>query len=335
VALSLKAAVRGKNEIMKREFKRLDLSKVKTYSVKARKSKVQLHDFSRPYTAGSTFQNFLDGLPRILAAQSFKEVVDALATAKRQQKLIVVGMGAHPIKVGLNPLLIQLMEEGLIDCLAMNGACVIHDLELALAGQTSEDVEEGLDEGVFGMVEETSVILNESIREGVQKGLGIGESVGKRLLSEEFPHREHSLLAAGIRLGIPVTVHVAIGTDIIHMHPSVNGEALGEGSLRDFQALTAVVSQLEGGVYLNIGSAVILPEVFLKALTLARNLGHAVQRFTTVNMDFIQHYRPTTNVVKRPTQQSGRGYSLIGHHEIMFPLLVAALLEELRRTKPK
>ncbi len=312
----------------------MDLSKVKTYSIKARKSKIGLDDFSRPYTAGSSFKQFLKGLPQVLAAQGFKEVVEAIAKAKREQKIIVVGMGAHLIKVGLNPLLIQLMEEELIHCLAMNGAGLIHDLELALVGKTSEDVEEGLEGGAFGMAEETSVLLNESIREGVKKGLGMGEAVGRRLLSEDFPHRQYSLLAAGARLGIPITVHVAIGTDIIHMHPSANGEAIGEGSLRDFQRLTSVVSQLRGGVYLNIGSAVILPEVFLKALTLARNLGYDVQDFTTVNMDFVQHYRPTTNVVKRPTQQSGRGYTLIGHHEIMVPLLVAALLEELRHSRP-
>lgn len=317
---------------MKREFKPLDLSKVKTHSIKARKSKIRLEDFSRPYTAGSSFRQFLEGLPQVLAAQGFRDVVEALAKAQRHHKIIVVGMGAHPIKVGLNPQLIQLMEEGLIHCLAMNGAGIIHDLELALVGKTSEDVEEGLEAGAFGMAEETSILLNESIREGVKKGLGIGEAIGRKLLSEDFPHRQYSLLAAGARLGIPITVHVAIGTDIIHMHPSANGEAIGEGSLRDFQKLTAVVSQLRGGVYLNIGSAVILPEVFLKALTLARNLGYDVQDFTTVNMDFMQHYRPTTNVVKRPTQQSGRGYTLIGHHEIMVPLLVAALLEELRRT---
>ena len=319
---------------MKKQFKTLDLSKVKTYSIKTRKSKVSLRDFSRPYTPGSSFKNFWEGLPQILAAQSFREVVKALAQAKREQKVIVVGMGAHPIKVGLNPLLIQLMEAGIIDGLAMNGAGIIHDLELALAGKTSEEVEEGIEGGTFGMAQETSVLLNDFINEGVKKGLGMGEAIGKRLLSEDFPYRQYSLLATGARIGIPVTVHVAIGTDIIHMHPSANGGAIGEGSLRDFQKLTAVVSQLQGGVYLNIGSAVILPEVFLKALTLARNLGHDVQGFTTVNMDFIQHYRPTTNVVKRPTQQSGRGYTLIGHHEIMFPLLVAALLEELKSDRP-
>jgi deoxyhypusine synthase len=315
---------------MKKDFKPLDLSKVKTYSVKTRKSKVSLSDFARPYEPGSSFKQFLDGLPQVLAAQGFREVVKALAKARREERVIVVGMGAHPIKVGLNPIIIQLMENGLIHALAMNGAGIIHDLELALAGKTSEEVEESLGEGDFGMAEETSVLLNESIREGVKKGLGLGEAVGKRLLSEEFPYRQQSLLAAGARMGIPITVHVAIGTDIIHMHPSVNGESIGEGSLRDFQKLAAVVSQLQGGVYLNIGSAVILPEVFLKALTLSRNLGHRVRDFTTVNMDFIQHYRPTTNVVKRPTQQSGRGYTLIGHHEIMVPLLVAALLDELR-----
>lgn len=315
---------------MKKQFKPLDLSKVKTYSIKTRKSKVNLRDFSRPYTPGSSFKQFWEGLPQILAAQNFREVVQALAQAKRDQKVIVVGIGAHPIKVGLNPLLIQLMEAGIIDCLAMNGAGIIHDLELALAGKTSEEVEESIDGGTFGMAQETSVLLNDFINEGVKKGLGMGEAIGKRLLSEDFPYRQYSLLATCARLGISVTVHVAIGTDIIHMHPSANGGAIGEGSLRDFQKLTAVVAQLQGGVYLNIGSAVILPEVFLKALTLARNLGHDVQGFTTVNMDFIQHYRPTTNVVKRPTQQSGRGYTLIGHHEIMIPLLVATLLEELK-----
>jgi len=317
---------------MKREFKPLDLSKIRTYSIKERKSKVNLKDFSRPYKPASTFKQFWEGLPQILAAQGLREVVHALAKAKQEQKVIVVGMGAHPIKVGLNPLLIQLMEEGIIHCLAMNGAGIIHDLELALVGKTSEDVEEGLGEGVFGMAEETSVLLNDSISDGVKKGLGIGEAIGKRLLSEDFPHRQYSLLATGARLGIPVTVHVAIGTDIIHMHPSVNGGAIGEGSLRDFQKLTSVVSQLQEGVYLNIGSAVILPEVFLKALTLARNLGHHVQDFTTVNMDFIQHYRPTANVVKRPTEKTGQGYTLIGHHEIMVPLLVAALLDELSQS---
>jgi deoxyhypusine synthase len=316
---------------MKRDFKPLDLSKVKTYSIQTRKSKVGLNDFARPYTPGSSFQQFLEGLPRILAAQNLMEVVNLLARAKRQRRVIVVGMGAHPIKVGLNPLLIQLMEEGVIDCLAMNGAGIIHDLELALVGKTSEEVEESLGGGAFGMAQETSVLLNDFISEGVKKGLGIGEAIGRRILSDNFPNHNYSLLATAVRLGIPVTVHVAIGTDIIHMHPSANGGAIGEGSLRDFQKLTAVVAQLHEGVYLNMGSAVILPEVFLKALTLARNLGHEVQGFTTVNMDFIQHYRPTTNVVKRPTQQSGRGYTLIGHHEIMFPLLVAALLEELRK----
>lgn len=314
---------------MKKEFRPLDLSKVKTYSIKTRKSKVNLKDFARPYVPGSSFKQFMAGLPEILAAQNFREVVNALAQAKRRNKVIIMGMGAHPIKVGLNPLLIHLMEQGILDCLSMNGAGIIHDLELALAGKTSEEVEESLEGGAFGMVQETSFLLNEFITEGVKKRLGLGEAIGKRLLSEDFPYRQYSLLAAGARLGIPVTVHVAIGTDIIHMHPSANGGAMGEGSLRDFQKLTAVVSQLQGGVYLNLGSAVILPEVFLKALTLSRNLGYEVQDFTTVNMDFIQHYRPMTNVVKRPTQHSGRGYTLIGHHEIMFPLLVAALLEEL------
>lgn len=211
----------------------------------------------------------------------------------------------------------------------MNGAVIIHDFELALMGQTSEEVDAEIDSGRFGMAEETGRLLNEVIAEGLKQGWGIGEAVGRYITAHKklFPHRRTSVLAAGVRLGIPVTVHVALGTDIIHMHPAADGAAIGAGSLTDFRKLAAVVAGMEGGVYLNLGSAVILPEVFLKTVTLGRNLGHSLTDITTVNMDFLSHYRPLTNVVRRPTQKGGRGYSLIGHHEIMVPLLAAAVLE--------
>lgn len=312
-----------------KKYPAIDLSKIKTYSIKGRKSKVKLDDEARPHKPGDSFKNFLNALPPILAAGDLKEVIAAVAKAHRSGKTVMVGMGAHPIKVGLNPILIDLMERGIIQSLAINGAGIIHDFELAYIGHTSEDVAAELATGAFGMAEETGNILNTWISEGVKKGMGIGEAIGSRIESEKFPYRSNSLLAAGFRLGIPVTIHVALGTDIIHMHPSADGAAIGEGSLRDFHRLTAVVSQLEGGVYLNIGSSVILPEVFLKALTISRNLGYKVNRFSTVNMDFLQQYRPVTNVVSRPTQQGGKGYRLTGHHEIMVPMLAAGILEAL------
>jgi hypothetical protein len=258
-----------------------------------------------------------------------------MAKAHRARKMILTGIGSHLIKVGLSPIMIDLMERGIITGLAMNGSGIIHDFEMAYMGQTSEDVDREINRGTFGMAEETGRILNTAIEEGVKKGMGLGEAVGRRILSEDYPHHRKSILATGIRLGIPITIHVAIGTDIIHMHPTVNGAAIGEASLRDFRRFTSLVSRLEGGVYLNIGSAVLLPEVFLKSVTLARNLGYPLRRITTVNMDFIQHYRPLTNVVKRPTQQGGKGYSLTGHHEIMVPLLAAALLEALSPTRKR
>jgi len=239
----------------------------------------------------------------------------------------MLGMGAHAIKVGLTPVIIGLMERGAITSLHLNGAGIIHDFELALIGQTSEDVDKEILTGAFGMAEETGSMINGAIREGSAKGLGIGEAVGGMILSGEFPHKDRSLLAAGARLGVPVTVHVAIGTDIIHMHPSFDGKATGDAAARDFRTFCSLVAGLEGGVYINLGSAVLLPEIFLKAVTLCRNLGHTLRHFTTVNMDFIQHYRPNTNVVRRPTHGGGRGYALTGHHEIMFPLLAAAIIE--------
>ena len=238
-------------------------------------------------------------------------------------------MGAHPIKVGLSPLIIDFMERGIIDALALNGAGIIHDFELAYMGETSEDVAASLKDGSFGMGEETGAFINAAIIEGTRLNLGVGAAVGNAIVKNHLPYRRLSILATASRLGIPVTCHIAIGTDIIHMHPKADGKALGDCSLRDFRTLTSVVATLGGGVYLNFGSAVILPEVFLKAVSLARNLGNAVENLTTVNLDFLQHYRPLTNVVSRPTLQTGKGYQITGHMEIMVPLLFGAVLEEL------
>lgn len=310
----------------------VDFSGVRTYPLKSRKSKVSIKEFGRPSRGGYRITPFIDSLPDILAARDLKAVIGAVVRAREKKRPVILGMGAHLTKVGLNPILIDLMERGVITAVAVNGAVIIHDFELAMAGKTSEDVEEQLDSGAFGMAEETGSYLNEAIIKGVSQGLGIGTSVGRWIQESRAPNKPYSLLATGYRLGIPVTVHIAIGTDIIHMHPSVSGAALGDGSLLDFKLLASVVAHLEGGVYLNVGSAVILPEVFLKALTLVRNVGHSVNRFTTVNLDFIQQYRPLTNVVRRPTQKGGKGYSLIGHHEIMVPLLAAGIVEQIGRS---
>jgi len=268
-------------------------------------------------------------LPDILAAQNLKEIARKIAWVHRRNKTVLLALGAHPIKVGLSPLIIDFMERGIVSAVAMNGAGIIHDFELAFMGKTSEDVAASLQDGSFGMAQETGAFLNRAIREGYERQRGIGAAVGEAILKARLPHRRLSILAAGAKLGIPVTVHVAVGTDIIHMHPQVDGKALGEGSLRDFRSLTSAVASLGQGVFLNFGSAVILPEVFLKALSLARNLGHPVRNLTTANLDFIAHYRPLTNVVHRPTLESGKGYHLTGHLEIMVPLLFAAVLEEL------
>jgi hypothetical protein len=308
-------------------MKKIDLSHIKSYSLKGRASKVRINDFSRPHSKGGSFQDFFTSLPNILAAQHFKDVVAAVVQARKDGRPVMLGMGAHSIKVGLSPVIIDLMERGIITSLSLNGAGIIHDFELAFVGQTSEDVDKEILSGAFGMAEETGSMLNNAVRSAGEDE-GIGAAVGKMINSGPFPYKDKSLLAAGIRLNIPMTVHVAIGTDIIHMHPSFDGKATGAAAHRDFVTFCALVSELEGGVYLNIGSAVLLPEIFLKAVTLVRNLGHPLQHFTTVNMDFVQHYRPNTNVVRRPTQGGGRGFAITGHHEIMFPLLAAAIIEQ-------
>ncbi|MBM4123132.1 MAG: hypothetical protein FJ249_11150 [Nitrospira sp.] len=311
----------------------IDVSRLKTYPLSRRHSKVRLSDFAIPWQRSGALKRFLATLPDILAVKTLRAVTRAIVSARRRGKPVIVGMGAHVTKVGLNPILVDLMERGIVTAMAMNGAVIIHDFELALLGHTSEEVDAEIDSGRFGMAEETGRMLNEAIVSGAKEGLGLGEAVGRyvTLRKRQFPNQRISILATGAKLGIPVTVHVALGTDIIHMHPSADGAAIGAASLLDFRKLAAVVAGMEGGVYLNLGSAVILPEVFLKTVSLGRNLGHALTDITTVNMDFLPHYRPMTNVVRRPTQKGGHGYQLIGHHEIMVPLLAAAVIEELER----
>jgi len=313
--------------VKKKSFKPLSTRGLKTYSIKDRKSKVSVSEFAGLPVKGGSFSDFVSKLPDILAARDLKSVAAAIIKAKKEGKTVALGMGAHVIKVGLGPVIIDLIERGVIDSIAMNGACVVHDFETAYAGCTSEDVDKELGAGAFGMAEETGSILNKAINKGAKKGLG--RAVGEMIENSKFPHKDKSILAAGARFGIPVTVHVALGTDILHIHPQMDGRATGEASIVDFRIFASVVSTLEGGVYVNLGSAVIMPEVFLKALTIVRNLGHEVVNFSTVNMDFIQHYRPLTNVVRRPTQGGGAGYRLTGHHEIMVPLLYAMIIEGL------
>ena len=308
---------------------RIDRSKVRTVPARRRPSKVKRTQEARPHEAGASFSAFVDSLPKILGAEDLRVAVAATARAKRRDKTILWGFGAHLIKVGLAPVVVDLMERGLVTGLLMNGAGCVHDLELAMMGRTSEDVGPALDDGTFGMAKETTERLNGAIRAGADDGIGMGTAVGREILTGRYRHKDRSVLATAVRLEIPVTVHTAIGTDIHHMHASADGAALGATSYRDFETLAALVATLEGGVFFNIGSAVILPEVFLKALSLARNLGHKVKSFTTVNLDFIRQYRPMVNVVDRPTRLGGRGISIVGHHEILVPLLAAAVIEAL------
>lgn len=309
-------------------YEQLAPSVLRTYPLETRKSQVSADSFGQPVTSGATVGRLLSSLPDILAAADLKAVVRSIVAAKKNDGGVLWGLGAHVVKTGLGPVLIDLMRRGFVSAIATNGAAVIHDFEVAIAGVTSEDVEQALGSGEFGMAEETGSLLNHAINDGVGTGLGIGQAVGRFLQERKPSFAGSSVLAAAAELGIPVTVHVAIGTDIIHMHGAASGAALGEGSLRDFQYLVANVARLERGVYLNCGSAVILPEVFLKAVALVRNRGLGLSELTTVNLDFLRMYRPQTNVVNRPTAGSGRGYSLVGHHEIMIPLIAAALIEE-------
>lgn len=307
-------------------YESFDLSDVRTYPLASRPSKARREDFARPWDPSTGMPGFIDSLPKMLASADFRAVVGAMRAARDADRGIVWGFGAHVLKVGLGPILIDLMERGFVSALAMNGAGIIHDAEIAIAGQTSEDVDAALGKGQFGMSEETGRVVNDVITAGVGRGLGLGQSVVEWLGASAPEHADVSVLAAAARLNVPVTVHVAIGTDIIHMHPAASGEAIGAGSLRDFRYFTSHVGRLAGGVYLNVGSAVMLPEVFLKAVSLVRNRGISLDGLTTVNMDFLKMYRAETNVVRRPVKGVGQGYSITGHHELMLPLLSAALL---------
>ncbi|MCA9773842.1 MAG: hypothetical protein KC466_15600 [Myxococcales bacterium] len=310
-----------------RVFEPVDLGRVRTVPLSGRHSKVDLKKAGETWTPGGSFDRFWRGLPDYLGAKDLGEVVARVRDAVRTGGVVALGMGAHPIKVGLSPILCDLMRRGVVHALAVNGAAIVHDYEIATLGRTSEEVAEELRAGTFGMAAETARDLNDAIREGVARGWGIGRAVGERLRGAA--HASVSLFATAAELGIPATVHVALGTDIIHMHPSADGAAIGEGSMRDFRLFAGVVRRLRGGVYWNLGSAVLMPEVFLKALSVATNLGDDLRPFTTVNFDMLRHYRPALNVVGRPEVVGAKGYAITGHHEILVPLLAAAVLEEL------
>jgi hypothetical protein len=306
--------------------KPLSPDKVKTYSLKSRKSKVNTQAFAKVLTGDETITGFIGSLPDILAAKDFKAFIKKIKVAKEGNKPIIFAMGAHVIKVGLNPLIIDMMKSGWLNALALNGAGIIHDFEIAYAGQTSEDVAVQIKDGRFGMARETGELLNRAIAKGSKKNLGLGEAVGEMVSSSDFPFKDLSLLSCAYDLNIPVTVHVALGTDIIHCHPEVDGAAVGKTSLNDFFLFCSLVEKLEGGgVFVNIGSAVVLPEVFLKAVSFVRNRGRALDRFSTAVFDFNLHYRPNENVVRRPLKNKKDGFYFIGHHEIMIPLLAASL----------
>lgn len=308
----------------------INLNKVKTYSVKSRYSKVKAGDFAQPPRRGKSFVSFYASLPNILKAQDLRAIVEAIISARKKKKAVILMCGAHVIKCGLNPLLIELMRQKVITALCLNGAGLIHDFELAFQGKTSEDVAQNLKSGKFGMGRETADFINNAAKQGVLEGFGLGGAVAHKIATSKLPFKHLSLLSCAHKYKIPVSVFVAVGTDIIHQHPSFDACLTAEGSLRDFHRLTEEIAKLnEGGVVLNFGSAVILPEVFLKALNLARNLGSKVKNFTTANFDMLHHYRPQQNVVARPTLSGGKGYYIIGHHEIMLPLLAQAVIEKL------
>jgi len=305
-----------------------NLNRIQTYPLKDRFSKVSVDSFARPHVHGNSFRDFLSGLPAILGAANLRILAEAVVAAGQAGKSILWGLGGHVIKTGLSPILIDLLDRGMITGLALNGAAMIHDFEIALIGSTSEDVEGQLQKGTFGMATETGQGINQAIVEGGADNLGIGEAVGRYLARTKPEFASQSLLLQAYLRNVPVTVHIAIGGDIIHSHDSFPAAAAGQASHRDFRLLASLVAGLhQGGVYLNCGSAVNLPEVFLKCVALVRNSGEKLSDFTTANLDFIQHYRPTENVIKRPVRNGGQGIALTGHHEIMLPLLAAAIIE--------
>jgi hypothetical protein len=313
----------------------LTLGSLRTYPLASRKSKVNVRDFAKPPASNASLAKFLDSLPNILAANDLRRLLASIQRARKQRKAILWGIGGHVIKVGLGPVLIDLIRRGFVSAVAMNGAALIHDFEIALAGNTSEDVEAGLGAGQFGMAEETGEYLNQIAKLGPRLHIGYGEAAGQFLCSGaiDVKHADSSVLVAAYKHRIPVTVHLAIGTDIPHMHPAADGAALGAATHCDFRLFCALVKEMHpGGVYLNWGSAVLLPEVFLKAVSVVRNLGVPLRPITTANFDFVQHYRPLQNVVKRPTASqpgssgpASHGYAITGHHEILLPLVAAAL----------
>lgn len=306
----------------------LDLGKVKTYPLASRKSKVTIDDFAQPTTSDASLKDFLASLPDILAVQSLRQLTARIQRAHESKKPIIWGLGGHVVKTGLAPLLIDLMNRGYVSAIAANGSVLVHDSEIAMIGSTSEDVDATLGEGVFGGAEETGQLLNSAARDGARDQIGLGEATGRALLALNPKHRDHSILCAAYESKVPFTVHVTIGGDVAHFHPQADGAALGATTHTDFKLLAELVRQMDGGgVYLNVGSAVVLPEVFLKCVTLVRNLGHPLSDITTANFDFIQSYRPLTNVVRRPTEKgAGHGYSITGHHELTIPLLAAMLI---------
>lgn len=308
----------------------INLSKLKTYPISKRKSKVAHQDFAKSPSKNIGFSEFYDSLPNILSGSNFRQVVDAIIAAYKKKKPVIVMMGSHVIKCGLSPVIIELIKKNVITAVAMNGSGAIHDFEIALIGKTSEDVEASLEDGSFGMAKETALYLNGAIGEATERNIGAGKAIGQVIGEEKLPFRDMSILYNCVKQNITSTVHIAIGTDIIHQHPSCDGANIGEASLRDFHNFIEAVSGLEeGGVVLNIGSSVILPEVFLKAINVARNLGFKVKNFTACNLDMINQYRPFNNVVKRPIKSGGAGYTIIGHHEIMIPLLAQAVIEKI------
>jgi hypothetical protein len=308
----------------------LSFDTLRTTSLEDRHSKVTTADFGRPWQRGGTFADFIQGLPDILAVESLTKVVRAIVRSVRERRPVILAMGAHPIKVGLNPVLIDALERRVLTAVALNGAGIVHDVEVALVGRTSEDVAAHLGGGEFGTARETAELIHGAAKIAHRQGeCGLGLAVGRALLDKGAPFARCSLLATAAALNVPVTVHVALGTDIVHIHPAMDGAVIGALSYYDFRLFCRQVASLQQGVFINLGSAVILPEVFLKAVSVVTNLGFPLDGITTVNMDFIRHYRAQTNVVERPAAGKGEGLTLIGHHEIMFPLLMAAVYEEL------
>lgn len=313
---------------MPRKYEPVDLSGLHTYSLSTRPSKVSVADFAKPITREMTVRQLLGAFPRILAGNDLRGLARAIRAARDARKPVIAGLGGHVIKCGLAPVLLALARDGFITAFTTSGAAIIHDFEIALAGATSEDVDQTLGSGQFGMADETGRFVNQAARLGRERELGLGEALQEMAREQPLPYAHVSMIATSAELGLPLTVHLAIGADIAHMHATADGAALGDTTHRDFRILTSIVRELgDGGVFLNLGSAVILPEVFLKAVTAARNLGHPLERFTTANLDFLQHYRPLTNVVRRPVAGVGTGYAITGHHELMIPLLAAAILE--------